>query len=173
MIWIVFGAMALATILAVGRILFDGDPARVRRPARIASTLCWIVGLALTLTGKPIIGLGLMALGALGTGAFARRPKPSRLGEGDRRSGSAGGRAHGEAHADPRFARGRAPARPGVMTEEEAYQILGLHPGASLEEVGRAHRALMKKVHPDQGGTTELAARVNAAKDVLAARGHL
>jgi DnaJ domain len=74
-------------------------------------------------------------------------------------------------HTQYDAATGRSDAAPsGKMTEQEAYQVLGLQPGASEQEIGRAHRSLMKKLHPDQGGSTYLAARVNQAKDVLLRR---
>jgi DnaJ-domain-containing protein 1 len=87
-----------------------------------------------------------------------------------------------EAYLDRRFPHWREDAQgnghpgtgplpqPGAMTEEEAYQILGLQPGASLDEIRQAHRTLMKKLHPDQGGTTYLATRVNQAKEILLSR---
>jgi hypothetical protein len=78
----------------------------------------------------------------------------------------AGWRETAEADGDPR----RAQASASVMTEKEAYETLGLAQGASAQEIAGAHRALMKKLHPDHGGATSLAARVNLAKDVLLRR---
>ncbi len=56
---------------------------------------------------------------------------------------------------------------PGAMTKEQAYQVLGLKPGASREQILLAHRRLMAKNHPDKGGSDYIAAQLNLAKKIL------
>jgi len=73
-----------------------------------------------------------------------------------------GWRAAGQGDGDARRQNGRS-----AMSEQYAYEMLGLAKGASPEEITRAHRTLMKKVHPDHGGSASLAALLNEARDVL------
>ncbi len=53
------------------------------------------------------------------------------------------------------------------LSEAEAYEILGLTNTASKDEVVKAHKRLMQRMHPDRGGSDYLAAKINAAKDQL------
>jgi hypothetical protein len=77
-------------------------------------------------------------------------------------------RAHPSWREDMARQDGEAPARPsGKMSREQALKILGLEADANEEDIRRAHRELMLKLHPDRGGSTWLAAQINEAKDVL------
>lgn len=53
------------------------------------------------------------------------------------------------------------------MGRAEALAVLGLVEGATDEEIRAAHRRLIQRVHPDVGGSADLAARINRAKDIL------
>ena len=56
-----------------------------------------------------------------------------------------------------------------TMPVTDARRLLGVGEGASLADIRAAHRRLIAKVHPDAGGSVELANRVNAARDTLVA----
>ena len=74
----------------------------------------------------------------------------------------------GREHAQANTGSGQAGASgTGAMGEEEAYEVLGLAFGASVVEIRKAHRRLIKSVHSDSGGSVFLAAKINEAKDVL------
>lgn len=117
--------------------------------------------------GQTLSSLSVPALLGLLDACRIRDPRSARLLEAYLDGRHAGWRVDAERDRDPRPGR---PLDPGAMTQEEAYQILGLERGAPLEEIRAAHRTLMKRSHPDQGGTVEGAARINAARDRLTNR---
>ena len=69
-------------------------------------------------------------------------------------------RQHGQSSQPP-------PRGKQAMTSEQAMEILGLKPGYTKQDVIQAHRRMMRKVHPDRGGSDYLAAQINQAKDTL------
>ncbi len=96
-----------------------------------------VVGAVMAAKGKPLIG-AIPLIASLGYAAIKIR-KPA-----------------------------RTPPRP-IETADvaEARALLGLGPQADAEAVRAAHRRLIATVHPDKGGTEALAAKINAARDVL------
>jgi hypothetical protein len=71
------------------------------------------------------------------------------------------------AHPDWRRVDAEGPASSPSMTRADALEILGLSEGASEAEIVAAHRRLIQRLHPDRGGSTFLAAQINAARKVL------
>ena len=83
------------------------------------------------------------------------------------RSGPAPGSTRSEWASSKGQANGTEGRRPARMTRREALEVLGLDGNATDDDVRREYRRLMKKLHPDLGGSGYLAAKINEAKDVL------
>ena len=76
-------------------------------------------------------------------------------------------RATGQGPARPGTDQRTAPASDSAMTRQQALEILGLGPDASPDQIKDAHRRLMQVNHPDTGGSTWIATRLNQARDIL------
>ena len=141
--WLVVGAVVV--VLAVVLSLQASESAAEKRRVEHVLTGALVVAGAVYMlmrVGLPWLGVGLVLLYSA-----ARR---------------LGSRAAPKPRED-----GRPSAAKPPMTRDEAYQVLGLEPGAPPETIRDAYRRLMKKMHPDQGGTNYLAARINEARKVL------
>jgi DnaJ homolog subfamily C member 19 len=159
MLWLIVGALTL--------FLFLGGLRAFERASvtTIKSLLAWIAALGgvtlallLVLTGREGIAFGALAMfGPL----IWQRWRAYRASLGTRPNQQQAGES---SQPPPRRAAGG-------MSVDEAYQVLGLHPGATEAEIRAAHHRLMRTAHPDSGGSDWLATRINLARDVLLRRG--
>lgn len=141
MIFLILGCLVLLVLVAAGR---AGRPMRIRREWRFLSTAGGIVALVaaalMVIREQWIAGLVLLLIGL----SLA-----------------------GSARVNPR--RRKAPPIPPrePMSIEDARSILGVGPDATEAEIQAAYTRLMRLAHPDKGGTSGLAAQLNAARDRL------
>ncbi len=157
-----FGVVILLALLCAAKQSRAGKILNLAQQ-RLGGALVILMAALLLVRGDWGLGLGLGLFGIYLLGEALPWPLSLLAAYFDGRQPDRG--EHMQTDADARF--GARPAAGSKMTEQEAYQVLGVAPGASMAEISRAHRSLMKKLHPDQGGTTYLAARTNEAKDVL------
>ena len=152
MLWLLIGTAILA-LLILGLRAFERASV-----GSITTLLKWIAafgGIALTVL-LFLSGRGAQALGGL---VFVGPLLWRRWHQRGPGLGSAG--SWGAAGTPPPRRQGSA------MSRTEAYEVLGLKPGASGDEIHAAHRRLMRMAHPDTGGSDWLASRINQARDVL------
>ena len=143
---VILGSLGLLIFLLLAQGFMRTSPHVLAQGVRAGLILVSIVAaVALMATGR--FFFVVLPLGALAAvfATSARRPMPGAAG-----SAGAPGRSSSSA-----------------MTRAEAMSVLGLKEGATEEEIMAAYRRLMMQNHPDHGGSTYLAAKINQAKDVL------
>ncbi len=144
MLWLLLGGLVLFLLLGGLRAFERASVTSVKGLfAWIAALGGLSLALLLILTGRGGIALGALTLFGPLIYQKWQAARGRRVGGGSRRRASS------------------------QMTRQEAYEVLGLHPGASEAEIREAHRRLMRGAHPDAGGSDWLAVRINQARDIL------
>src|SRR5688572_1685306 len=148
---LIIGLVVLAVLLLLAAVYSRANPRELVKGFRFSGgVLLGLVTVALAITGR----VGLAFLAAAGAWALLTGTTPPWM-RFPQRGGDAGG------------SRDIPPGRRGAMSRAEALKVLGLEEGASEDQVRAAHRRLILQIHPDKGGTSYLAAKINEAKDVL------
>lgn len=145
---LIAGVVVLALLLLVSQGFVAADAKALARALRIvAAGLVGLLAIGLALSGR--LAFALLAAGAA---AVILTGKPLSWPRGPGWPGGGGGSG-----------------RPGrsQMSRAEALKVLGLEDGASADDIRAAHRRLIMQSHPDKGGSSYLAAKINEAKDVL------
>ncbi len=151
---LILGLIALAVLILLAAVYSRARPKDLLKGFRFSGgVLLGLVTVALAVTGR----VGLAFLAAAGAWALLTGTMPPWM----RFPGGAG---------DAGSSRDIPPGRRGAMSRAEALKVLGLEDGATEEQVRAAHRRLILQIHPDKGGTSYLAAKINEAKDVLLRR---
>jgi hypothetical protein len=146
---LIAGIAVLILLLVLAQGFVSADAKSLAKAVRIAAAaILALLAAGLALTGR--IFFALIA-GSIALALFTGGPMPwERL------------RARARAGAG-----GAPPRGTGAMSRAEALSVLGLSEGATPDEIRAAHRRLIKQSHPDKGGSSYLAAKINQAKDVL------
>ena len=152
---LILGLVALAVLLLLVAAYSRAHPRDLLRGIRFSGGVALgLATIALAAMGR----VGLAFLAAAGAWALLTGTMPPWLRAPQGRTGETGGSR--EAPSPRRTSISRA----------EALKVLGLEEGATEEQIRAAHKRLMLQIHPDKGGTSYLAAKINEAKDVLLRR---
>lgn len=163
--FLLLGAAALLIFLLSARWLAHTEPRNVKIAGGLAVALILVLlAVVMALTGRALVSVPLL-MGAL---AAYRRYRQLKY-MADQMSGMFGAdwrqRFGANARGGPEG--GTVGGRTGAISRDEALRVLGLEEGASIDQINAAHRTLMQKLHPDHGGTSYLAAKINEAREVL------
>lgn len=154
------GIIVLGLLLVLARSYTRAGPGQLAKGFRLSGGVALgLVTVALAMTGR--LALAMLAGGGAWALLFGTVPPWLRM------PSSTG---YGNGGQSGRSGTNSAPPQSSAMSRAEAFKVLGLEQGANEQDIRAAHRRLIQQTHPDKGGTSYLAAKINEAKDVLLGR---